>query len=105
MDQITFHGHRATEPPNTPSNHGLGSQHYISTRVFDICSNTDMNSLNPLLKMRLFGVVAILGCGFVLFTLMVTLSPRYGALRHLSELGRSGTKPTLIEESDIQNQA
>jgi hypothetical protein len=63
-----------------------------------------MNSLNPLLKMRLFGVVAVLGCGFVLFTLIVTLSPRYGTLRHLSELGRSGTKPIHIEESDIQNQ-
>ena len=63
-----------------------------------------MNSLNPLLNMRLFGVVAILGCVFVLFTVIATLSPQYGALRHLSELGRSGTKPTPIEESDIQNQ-
>ena len=63
-----------------------------------------MNSLNPLLKMRFFGVVAILGCVFVLFTLIVTLSPRYGALRHLSELGRSGTELINIEELDIQNQ-
>ena len=54
--------------------------------------------------MRLFGVVALLGCVFVLFTLIVQLSPRYGALRHLSELGRSSAKPTLIEEPDILNE-
>jgi len=54
--------------------------------------------------MRLFGVIALLGCVFVLYTLIVQLSPRYDALRYLSDLGRSTAGPTLIEESDIQNQ-
>jgi hypothetical protein len=54
--------------------------------------------------MRLFGLVALLGCVFVCFTLIVQLSPRYGTLRYLSALGRGKVNQEPIEDTNFQNE-
>jgi len=54
--------------------------------------------------MRLFGVVAVLGCVFVCFTLIVQLSPRYGLLRRVSALGRGQMEEIPTEYTAFQNE-
>lgn len=70
----------------------------------DVYLNIDINSMNPQLRMRLFGLVALLGCVFVCFTLIVQLSPRYGTLRYLSALGRGKVNQEPIEDTNFQNE-